>query len=401
MMLPAKRDGWDAAVRPIPWPERVRAHSIDTVRPEFVFVLEQALGHRAYGARLEGALAARPDVAATVIRVEPAHSGSVTSLPGLRNHTVQASWQARAALARRSRQGPIDALFIHTQCASLLARGFMRSIPTVISMDATPANYDQLGDGYGHRRQGMLAESLKGWIYRAAFRAASSLVVWSRWAGDSLVGDYAVPAEKIQVIRPGVDLTRFLPRPPRHEGPVRVLFVGGDLRRKGGYDLLQAMAVLGDRAECDLVTDAAPVDIPAGARVRIHRGVTPDSPELPQLYRRADIFALPTRAECYGQVIAEAMASALPIVTCPGGAMEEFVTDGVNGLLVPAGSPAALAAALTTLIDHPEMRALMGKRNLELAWSQHDAERSTDLLLETMRYVSTRRAPLATPSAAA
>ncbi len=374
----------------IPWFAYPEANTIGTVRPEFVFVLEQSLGGGVYGARLERSVAADRRVSSTFIQVAPTHSGPTRHIPGLANHTLQTSWQTRSALRRRPRGTPIDALFIHTQCASLLARDMIRTVPTVISMDATPANYDRLGAAYHHRRQGWLAESVKLRIYQALFGTAAALITWSWWAAESLVNDYGVAAEKVHVIRPGVDLSRFSPRPRRLEGPVRVLFVGGDLVRKGGTDLLEAMALIGDRAECDLVTTAAPRHIPRGARVRVHQGIAADSPELIELYRRADIFALPTRGECYGHVIVEAMACALPVVTCPVGAVPELVSDGDNGLLVPPASPEALAVALGTLIDHPELRHVIGSRNLEKAWAEHDELRSHSSVVEVMTKVARR-----------
>ena len=374
--------------RRLPWPEPARSPSIAPMTPELVFVLEQALGHRAYTAQLERAVATRRGVSSTVVRVEPDHSGPLASMPGLGNHSLQASLQAWAALRRRARHHRIDALLFHTQSASLLAGHLMRRVPTVISLDATPVNYDRLGAGYGHRRHGRVAEAAKLRVYRTAFESAASLVAWSHWVAASLVGDYGIAAEKIRVIRPGVDLTRFRPGAQRDHERVRVLFVGGDFRRKGGDDLLQAMASLGDRAECDVVTDTPGIRVPAGARVRVHQGVSPASPEVLRLYRSADIFALPTRAECYGQVIVEAMASALPVVTCRGGAMTELVTDGVNGLFVPAASPTAVAAALATLVESPDLRRRMGRRGLETARTEHDAERNLDLLVETMLRVS-------------
>ena len=85
---------------------------------------------------------------------------------------------------------------------------FQRDIPIVVSLDATPINYDTVGAYYGHTSGGPL-ESLKLRANRRAFAHAAALIVWRAWAKDSLVNDYGVPAEKIHVISPGVDLAQW------------------------------------------------------------------------------------------------------------------------------------------------------------------------------------------------
>jgi hypothetical protein len=59
---------------------------------------------------------------------------------------------------------------------------------------------------------------------------------WSEWAKLGLVQDYDVPADKITVIPPGVNVHEWLRPMPRvpHADPVKILFVGGDIERKGG-----------------------------------------------------------------------------------------------------------------------------------------------------------------------
>ena len=71
--------------------------------------------------------------------------------------------------------------------------GIMRAVPTVISLDATPINYDTIGRPYGHRPAGSgLIDRKKFELNRSAFQAAARLVAWSDWAGRSLIEDYDV-----------------------------------------------------------------------------------------------------------------------------------------------------------------------------------------------------------------
>lgn len=351
-----------------------------------VFVLEQALGHAVHGRNLEEALSRETDVSTDVIRIFQ-RSGLTSRLPVLKTWSFQASTATRTALRRRLACNDADALFIHTQVSSLLVAGMMKRVPTVLSMDATPINYDSVAEGYGHETQAPAIERAKRWTNRRVFNAATAIVTWSRWAADSVVNDYGISPDKVRVISPGVDLDRWRPavgaRPP---GPVRVLFVGDDMVRKGGQDLLAALGLIGVDLELDMVTNA-PVEapLPPGVTVRVHRGLDHTSPALFDLYRSADIFALPSRAECFGLVFCEAMASGLPVIGCHGGAVAELVVDGVNGILVPPKSPEHLAKALSTLAADAGQRARFGESSRRMAEKDHDAVRNARAIIDLMK----------------
>jgi glycosyltransferase involved in cell wall biosynthesis len=355
----------------------------------FVFVLEQALGHVTHGRNIELVAAATPGIAPSVIRLRQSSSHWAGRVPLLSTWSFQASWSARSALRRRLTEGPVDALLFHTQVSALFSVREMRTVPTVISLDATAMNYDDFG--YGHSRQGRVLERAKWELNRRAFGAAASVISFSRWAADSVVGDYGIPDHKVRVIRPGVDLLRFRPGTDRQRlGPPRVLFVGGDFSRKGGEDLLHAMKLLGGAAELDIVTESRPPSIPINSPVRVHVGLSHATEKLFELFRQADIFVLPARGECYGHVICEAMASGLPVVATNVGAIPEIVSDGESGLLIPPGSPSALAGAVRMLVERPDMRRSMGEQGLRLVRRDHDATRNIEAILELMTDLSGR-----------
>jgi glycosyltransferase involved in cell wall biosynthesis len=100
-----------------------------------------------------------------------------------------------------------------------------------------------------------------------------------------------------------------------------------------------------------------------------------DREAVAERYRAADLFTLPSSAEAFGNVFAEAMASGLPIVGSTVGGIPELVEHGVNGLLITPGRPLALAQAIQYLAHDPELRQLMSVRNrakaeATLEWSQ-------------------------------
>ena len=91
-------------------------------------------------------------------------------------------------------------------------------------------------------------------------------------------------------------------------------------------------------------------------------GEVPDG-ELPGCYRAADVFVLPAnaRAEAFGTVLLEAMASGLPCITTEVGTGTSWVVqDGVTGFVVPPRNPGALVDAIRNLLDDPQRRVAMG-----------------------------------------
>jgi glycosyltransferase involved in cell wall biosynthesis len=355
----------------------------------YALVIEQTLGHVAHSRNLERVLA-EDSFDAELIKLEyraPASLPPLERLPGLRTWSYQASREARARVQAALGRGPLHGLFVHTQVAALLLPSVMRSVPTIVSLDATPLNVDQLAAAYDHRRQPEYVERLKVQVNRRTFDRAAGLVTWCHWAARSLERDYGVAAERIRVIHPGVDLRLFSGVTVRRPGPPRILFVGGQFERKGGNDLVQAMLRLGDSAELDLVTGSDP-ELPPGAPIRVHRGLKPQSPELLDLFQQADIFALPSHGDCFPQAVAEAMASGLPVVATNVGAIPEMVQEGVTGYLVPQGAPRQLAQALAELVRSPTRRAAMGRAGQRVAIEEHDAMRNNRAILGLLTEIS-------------
>ena len=359
---------------------------------KFAFVLEQTLGHVSHARNIRRALDQHGDeIAATVIPIDyRPPRGPLGALPGVRTWSFQASWRARQELGRRIGQETFQAAFIHTQVASLLAGGLMRRVPTIVSLDATPINFDTLSSTYGHRRDADLLELVKRNINQRVFDRAAGLVTWCRWAADSLVADYGVAPDRVRVVHPGVDVNLFRPagmEAGAGEAAVRILFVGGDFERKGGGDLLHAMQRLGPGVHLDVVT-GGPINTPAGVSCTVHNGLVPQSPELVSLYRKADIFALPSRGDCFPQAVAEGLASGLPIVATSVGAIPEMVREGVNGYLVPPGDPRSLAVALQSLVGSAPDRRAMGQWSRVLAEQEHNADRNNAQIFEMMARLS-------------
>jgi glycosyltransferase involved in cell wall biosynthesis len=221
-------------------------------------------------------------------------------------------------------------------------------------------------------------------IERALWRQVSLFTPWSHWAADSL-RRRGISDDRIRILPPGVDLDIWRPRPELRRdsaGPLRLLFVGGDFQRKGGDLLLDVVRErFAARCEVDVVT-RDPVEPSPG--VRVHRA-EPNSTPLRRLYAQADLFVMPTRAECFGIATVEALASGLPVIVGDVGGARDIVDEGQTGWLIEP-TPEALAGALERALDQRDYLGAMGERARRTAEQRFDGRRNdrivVDLLLE-------------------
>jgi len=355
-------------------------------RTRVLFVNSGILGHRAVAALIEDAAALMPSVDARHINLSESLTigdriarrllcARVAPSSGVFANVDLARWrqQMNAALlaARRvaaaDRHGPIDLLHFHTQATAYASLGRMTRTPSIVSIDAT-------------ERQASveMTSRLARWTYRPnvihdgrVFRAARAIVATSRWAAQDLVQLYPDCAGKVRVMPYPVRAAQFDPewlaeRAARagngHAEPVRLIFIGGDFPRKGGLSLVDAWrdAALGDRARLDLVTDW-PIEtsvLPAG--VRVLRGIAPYTAAWRDLWRRADVFVMPTRSEAFGMVFQEAAAAGVPSIATSINAIPELVEDGATGMLVKPGDRADLVGAMRALVESANLRLRLG-----------------------------------------
>ncbi|MBF6599358.1 MAG: glycosyltransferase family 4 protein [Dehalococcoidia bacterium] len=293
-----------------------------------------------------------------------------------RNWTLRGSLQAASRIRAELRRGAIDAMFLHTQTISVFAGGLMNRIPTLLSLDATPANLDTLGGAYAHDVNPAVVERLKRAAHRRVVARARQFTTWSQWAKDSLVTDYGADAKRVTVIHPGTNIDAFAaragaPRPPGR--PLQLLFVGGDFVRKGG-DLLLDVYRRSLRETCELHIVTA-TDVPSGEGVHVYHGLKPHAPELIARYADADVFVLPTRGDCLAVVMGEAMAASLPIVTTTVGAHREAVEDGGSGYLIGVDDADALASRLRALAADRALAARLGRRSRAIGEERFDIAR--------------------------
>lgn len=344
------------------------------------FVLEHQLGHRTFAANLREVVAGFDDVEARWVDVHyEADPGVLGTVP----------WEAvRAALRGRAevidglrRSAPTDVRIFNTQVPAAIGGPASWKTPYVLSTDVTPRQLDQIAAEYEHLadRHGPL-RWMKHRLNRHVLRRAAACAPWSDWARCSLVDDYGVDPARVDVIPPGVDLARWSPEPNDRDGPLRVLFVGGDFRRKGGDVLLDALERLPPgSAEAHVVSKDV---VPRRDGVHVYADLGPNDARLVELYRSSDVFALPSRAETFGIAAVEAAACGLPVVVSDVGGLADLVIDAETGWRVPPGDPQALATALERLIDDRGLARRLGAAGRRRAEREFDATRNGRRLVD-------------------
>jgi glycosyltransferase involved in cell wall biosynthesis len=353
---------------------------------EFGFLLEQSLGHITHAKNLLTNVARDTEVHAHWGLINFEAKGVAGRVPVYRNNwTVRAGVRAYREVARMNRQTKLDALFFHTQVPAILAQRWLRKIPGIVSLDATPRQYDELGLFYKHEQGPAWLEAWKWRLNRNCFRSARRLVAWSEWTKLGLVEDYEVPADKITVIPPGVNVHEWRRPTPRvpHGDPVKILFVGGDLERKGGEVLLEAFRALRHLGlELHLVTNHR---LPPEPGVFMYSNLEANSQPLKDLFHACDIFALPTFGDTFAIVLSEAAASGMAIISTNVGAIPEFVRDRETGLTVPAGDAVALTQALRDLATNPTLRITLAERAMAHVSRHYDAPTNASRLLDLLK----------------
>lgn len=207
---------------------------------------------------------------------------------------------------------------------------------------------------------------------------ADQIVVNSRWSSQALQ-QIGISVNKINIIPLAYkapeatdNFARIYPSTFSFQRPLRVLFLGQVILRKGIAALLEAAKFLNDQPiEFWLVGSQAldPQKTSESQKVR-WIGAVPRS-QVTKYYQQADVFLFPTLSDGFGLTQLEAQAWKLPIIASKF--CGEVVEDKVNGLILPEVTGKAIADALEFCLNHPrqlETFSLQSKSSENFCLSQ-------------------------------
>jgi len=354
--------------------------------PSETFLVREVAGLRAHGLDVRVlALAPGPDGAAADAGYRP-------------DGRDGAAWRA---LAHRARRHPSD--LGRLLSASLRTPRWLRHLPTAAWLAESAADADLVHAAWASlpAQVAWMSRHLGGPAYtvaghaqdvfgpagccRAALVEARGLTVcnraaWRRWAADPVL------RARLAWHPHGLPLAAWPVRTGGSEQPPVVLGVGRLVAKKGFTTLVRAMSrvpgarlvLLGEGPErAVLAAQARELGVDARLAGRVAEA------EVAAWLARASVLALPSRVAAGGDrdglanVLLEAMASGVPVVTTAAGSAEDAVAHRRTGLIVPPDDPAALAAALRAVLAEPALAAALAARARRLVEQRYTLEVNT------------------------
>ncbi|SFK82432.1 D-inositol-3-phosphate glycosyltransferase [Amycolatopsis sacchari] len=237
---------------------------------------------------------------------------------------------------------------------------------------------------------------------------ADCLVANTPVEARQLVSLYDADPHSVHIVAPGVDLERFTPGSrdaardrfglPRDavvlafagriqplKAPDVLLHAAAHLlqRRPGLRDRLVVL-VVGGPSGTGLEQPQALRELAVALGIEGQTRFLPPQPgeRLAEVYRAADVVAVPSYNESFGLVALEAQACGTPVVAAEVGGLPVAVAHGVSGLLVPSHAAQDWAAALASVALRPDRRAELGANAVQHA-RRFSWQRTTDALLDT------------------
>jgi glycosyltransferase involved in cell wall biosynthesis len=280
-------------------------------------------------------------------------------------------WRCLRDMVRMLRRLEVDVVHSHEFTMAVYGAAAARLVrrPHVVTM---------------HGNQTMTAVWRRRAALRWAFRRSAATIAVSQATKRSLDGDLGVAPGVVTVIPNGVT-----PRAGRREavrqelgmreGELLLLAAGSVVPRKGHMILLQAL----DELETSGLTvpwrlaiagwktgeEPARLEAYAAERGLSHRvHLLGQRSDIPDLLAAADVFVMPSLWEGLPLAVLEAMLAGAPVVASETSGIPEAIVQGEHGLMVPPGDAHALAGALRSVLESPELRARLavaGRRRAE------------------------------------
>ena len=207
---------------------------------------------------------------------------------------------------------------------------------------------------------------MKEMAYSRPSRGRLAFVANSVWSGEKAELSALTKGRRVEVIHYGIDQSVYFPQKRREarqaldigpEEPV-VLFAAHDLglAHKGGRCLRDALVNVRCQRPIRLLTMGAGHFQAISGYRHTHFGQVESDQLQALLYRAADVFAIPSLEEAFGQTALEAIACGTVVAGFAVGGIGDIVQNDLNGLLVVRGDSNALGQAIIRLLNDEPLR---------------------------------------------
>jgi len=207
-----------------------------------------------------------------------------------------------------------------------------------------------------------------------------ALIANSYFTAGVIKSKYQLHPEKLYICHKSIDIKRYqsvmIRRSTTPLHPPRVLFIGGNMQRKGLPVLIKAAAAIlravpeaefwivgEDRALPHMQALCRKLDVASQFKYLGWKSQA----DLLEIYSQADIFVMPSLTEAFGVVFLEAMAAGLPVIGTRVGGIPEIISDNNNGILVEPDDPIGLGDAVIRVLLDEDLREQFRQEGLKTA----------------------------------
>jgi len=202
------------------------------------------------------------------------------------------------------------------------------------------------------------------------------IIAVSNYTARSIIEEYDIPKDKIEVIPNGVDINKFNPQISRVEfrkkwnisGPI-ILYVGRLDYNKGIEYLIKSfskvvkyipnakLVLIGDGPQKNYINKM--ID-DLNLKKSIKQIIWVNDVDLPKIYASSDVVVLPSLMEGFGIVLLEAMACGIPCIATKAGGVEDVIDNGKTGFIVPPADVDVLYHAIYDLLTDEDLMQRFG-----------------------------------------
>lgn len=196
------------------------------------------------------------------------------------------------------------------------------------------------------------------------YKQCGGIFTMGQWLRNDLIKRCGIPESKVHHVGGGINVDKNLikNKPKRNN---KILFVGRDFRRKGGYIVIEAFKILKQKLNDVELYVAGPSTNPINENIDKYYFLGDcNKKQLSDLYNKCDIFCMPSYFEAYGLVFIEALTYGLPCIGRNVFEMPYFIEDNKTGLLLKNDDPYELSQLMEKLLYDEEIKKnVLSKRD--------------------------------------